>query len=63
MIIKNEVRRIVNEMDPECPDLDAYLEGHASLFELVMRNRKKYAEDYHREATKQMIQRCMEYTY
>lgn len=44
-ILKNEVLRIIEEFDPECPDSGAYLNGHCSLFELVMNHYNLQQQD------------------
>lgn len=32
-----EIEKIAQALDPECPDAQAYVDGHCSLFELVTR--------------------------
>lgn len=34
---EGEILRIVELLDPDCPDKDAYLDGHCDIFELVER--------------------------
>jgi hypothetical protein len=51
--IENELLRIVEELDPECPDAGAYLDGHCSIFELVMWHcKEKHNPQIHTTSTK-----------
>jgi hypothetical protein len=34
-----DVVKLVNEFDPECPDAGAYIDGHCSLYELIKRHK------------------------
>lgn len=54
----DEIRKIVNELNPDCPDSGCYIDLHCSLYELVMRQLKN--RDQEIERLKAIIERGSE---